>query len=144
MTPKELTEELVAQGVDRRHAELVAEAAERRIRARERHQVFYYADAELALEDMYRSYGASPELIEDAKEKVWRAARGTAADNGCTIEEALYFCFHEAADYYREFLAVRQVIASDVVIDIGPKDDVEANPGPSADATVDDAPTPDP
>jgi hypothetical protein len=133
MALNELTEQLVAQGVDPKQAELVSEAAERKAKARENHQVFFYADAEHALEEMYRSYGASPELIEDAKEKVWKAARETSAENGCTIEEALFFCFHEAADYYREFLAVRKVIASDVAIDIGPKDeaDVLAADGPA-------------
>ena len=133
MALNELTEQLLAQGVDPKQAELVSEAAERKVRARQNHQVFYYADAEHALEDMYRSYGASPELIEDAKEKVWKAARETSVENGCAIEEALFFCFHEAADYYREFLAVREVIASDVAIDVGPKDeaDVVAGDGPA-------------
>jgi hypothetical protein len=129
MALNELTEQLVAQGVDPKQAELVSEAAERKARARENHQVFFYADAEHGLEEMYRSYGASPELIEDAKEKVWKAARETSAENGCTIEEALFFCFHEAADYYREFLAVREVIASDVAIDIGPKDEADVVAG---------------
>ena len=137
MALNELTEQLVAQGVDPKQAELVSEAAERKAKARENHQVFFYADAEHALEDIYRSYGASPELIEDAKEKVWKAARETSVENGCAIEEALFFCFHEAADYYREFLAVRDVIASDVAIDVGPEDataDVVLEDGPAAEA----------
>jgi hypothetical protein len=124
MTPaRELTDQLLAQGVDQKQAERVAEAALRRARARERNQVFYYADAEYELEERYRGVGASPELIEEAKDKVWKAARETAAESGCSLEEALFFCFHEAADTHREFLKVRSVIASQQAVDLGPGSD---------------------
>jgi hypothetical protein len=122
MPLQELTEQLLAQGVDQKQAERVAEAAIRRRQAHEGHRVFYYGDAEYELDELYRTHGASPELIEDAKEKVWKAARETAAESGCSLEEALFFCFHEAADVYREFLAIRSVIASEQSVDVGPGD----------------------
>ena len=125
MPVQKLTEQLEAQGVDPKQARLVAEAAARRAQARERRQVFYYADAEYELEERYRSVGASPELIEEAKVKVWAAARETAAESGCSLEEALFFCFHEAADAHRDFLAIRSLIASREAIDIGPGSDPE-------------------
>jgi hypothetical protein len=119
VTPaQELPEALLAEGVDQAHAERVAEAAQRRAKARERQQVFYYADVEYKLETMYHEVGASAELIEDVKEKVWAAARETADHTGCTIEEALFFCFHEAADLQDEFLKIRAVIASHDSVDV--------------------------
>jgi hypothetical protein len=119
VTPAQaLTEALLAEGVDQAHAERVAEAAQRRARARERQQVFYYADVEYKLETMYHEVGASPELIEDVKLKVWAAARETADHTGCSIEEALFFCFHEAVDMQDEFLKIRSVIASYDSVDV--------------------------
>ena len=119
MTPyQQLNEALLADGVDEVMASRVAEAAQRRDRARERHQVFYYADVEYKLETMYHSVGASPELIEDVKVKVWGAARDTAEHTGCSIEEALFFCFHEAVDMHQEFLKIRSVIASHEAVDV--------------------------
>jgi hypothetical protein len=96
----------------------VAEAAERRTKARERQQVFYYADIEYKLETLYLEVGASPELIEDVKLKVWGAARETVDHTGCSIEEALFFCFHEAVDMQHEFLKIRSVIASHDSVDV--------------------------
>jgi hypothetical protein len=102
---RQLMDQLLAMGADDRHAERVAEAAIRRAKAQREHRVFYYADAEYELEDLYRGVGASVEVIESAKQTVWTTARETAGVHGCSMEEALFFCFHEAADVYREFLA---------------------------------------
>jgi hypothetical protein len=119
MTPvQELTAALKAHGVDEVMAARVAEAADRRTKARERQQVFYYADIEYKLESIYSEVGASPELIEDVKVKIWGAARDTADHTGCSIEEALFFCFHEAVDMQHEFLKIRSVIASHDSVDV--------------------------
>ncbi len=49
----------------------------------------------------------SPELITAAKQRVWDAAREISEQRGVPIEEALFFCFHEAADAYRGSAAAK-------------------------------------
>lgn len=91
----------VSFGADTTKAERVAEAALRRAQARDEGRMFIYVDVEYELEDLYRAGGASPELISAAKQQAWDAARAISERRGLPIEEALFFCFHEAADAYR-------------------------------------------
>jgi hypothetical protein len=102
-TPRhELKALAVGLGADEVKAERVAEAAVRRTQARDEGRMFIYVDVEYELEDLYRASGASPEQIAAAKQRVWDAAREISVGRELPIEEALFFCFHEAADAYRE------------------------------------------
>jgi hypothetical protein len=92
----------VYYGADLTKAERVAEAALRRAQARDEGRMFIYVDVEYELEDLYRASGASAELITAAKQEAWDAARQISEQRGVLIEEALFFCFHEAADAYRD------------------------------------------
>jgi hypothetical protein len=101
-TPRHELKALAAgMGADEVKAERVAEAALRRIQARDEGRMFIYVDVEYELEDLYRAGGASPEQIAAAKQRVWEAAREISVQRELPIEEALFFCFHEAADAHR-------------------------------------------
>lgn len=106
----ELTDQLIAQGVNPKRAARVAEATIRRAQAREGHSVFHYADVEQEFEDRARDAGADPRRIEAGKRRVWTAARATAESNGVPIEEALFFCYSESLDVQSDFLVA---VASD-------------------------------
>jgi hypothetical protein len=101
---RELTELLVAEGVDSKRAEHVAEATIRRAWANEGRSVFYYADIEHEFLQQLRDAGVDPEGIESTKRRVWTAARATAKSNGLPMEEALYFCYAEGMDVQHDFL----------------------------------------
>jgi hypothetical protein len=101
----ELIEELVSQGVDRSRARRVAEASVRRAEASRKREVFYFADMESEFEVLCRNTGGDPASIETAKQRVWAIARETAEHRRCTLEEALFFCFHESLYLHRELLA---------------------------------------
>jgi hypothetical protein len=101
----QLIEELVSQGVDRSRARRVAEASVRRAEASRKRQVFYFADMESEFEILCRNTGGDPASIENAKQRVWAAARETAERHECALEEALFFCFHESLYVHRELLA---------------------------------------
>jgi len=107
----ELTEKLIAEGVDPKRAERVAEATIRRARAKAGRTVFHYADVENEFEERCRGAGADPARIEATKRRVWTAARATAETHGLPIEEALFFCYREGLDVHREFIVA--VSASD-------------------------------
>ena len=100
----ELTDQLIAQGVNPKRAARVAEATIRRAHAKEGHSVFHYADVEQEFEQRSRNAGADPRRIEAGKRRVWTAARATAESNGVPIEEALFFCYSETLDVHAEFL----------------------------------------
>lgn len=97
----------LALGADEVKADRVAEAAVRRGNAQRQGQAFIYIDVVHELEDLYRDNGAAEEMIENAKRGVWSAAREISAELGFPLEECLFFCFHEAADLYRESLAAK-------------------------------------
>lgn len=109
---EEVRNEALSLGADETVAERVAEAAVRRSQARQEGRVFLYIDAEYELEDLHRRNGASHDEIWSAKQKVWSAAREISAEHGCSMEEALFFCYREAADVYRQSLAAQGADAS--------------------------------
>jgi hypothetical protein len=100
MPRHELKALAAGMGADEAASERVAEAAIRRAQAAEEGRMFIYVDIEYELEDLYRANG-STESIGAAKQKVWDAARAISERRGLPIEEALFFCFHEAADAFR-------------------------------------------
>ncbi len=60
---------------------------------------------ESEFEVLCRRIGGDPASIENAKQRVWSAARETAERHGCALEEALFFCFHESLYLHSELLA---------------------------------------
>jgi hypothetical protein len=89
-------------GADEAKADRVAEAVVRRTQAREEGRMFLYIDVENELEDLYRVRKASPEAIANAKQRVWTAAREISDQRELPIEEALFFCYHEAVAVFTE------------------------------------------
>jgi hypothetical protein len=102
MTATKVKDEVIALGGDEETADRVAEAAARRAQAQSEGKPFIYIDVVFELEDLYRAAGVSEENIEHTKSEVWTAAREISAELGYPIEECLFFCFHQAADVYRE------------------------------------------
>ena len=100
----ELGRQLVAQGVEEKRAERVAEATIRRAWANEGRSVFYYADVEHEFLQQLREAGVDPDGLEATKRRVWTAARATAKTNGVAMEEALFFCYSEGMDHKQEFV----------------------------------------
>ena len=100
----ELTDQLIAQGVNPKRAARVAEATIRRAQAKQGHTVFHYADVEQEFEQRSRTAGVDPRRIEAGKRRVWTAARATAESNGVPIEEALFLCYSESLDVHSDFL----------------------------------------
>ena len=126
----DLTAKLVSQGAEQKRAERVAEATVRRAQAREEQRVFYYADVQYELEDLCRSAGVGPDGIDHAVRKVWSVAREIAEEHGCSVEEALFFCFHESVDVHRESLA--DEAGPDGDAEASSNGDAEANPNGDA------------
>lgn len=101
---RELAEQLISQGVEEKRAERVAEAMIRRAQAKQGHTVFHYADVEEEFEQRCRRLTNDPHKIEASKRRVYAAAKATANSTGLPVEEALFFCYQDAIEYYREFL----------------------------------------
>ncbi len=115
----QLIEQLVAQGVGWSRADRVAEASVRRAKARRNGQAFYFADLEAEFDALCRSADAEPKTIENAKRRVWATAREIAEQQGCTLEEALFFCFAEGLHLHSQLLASSSVPA-DAPVGVGP------------------------
>jgi hypothetical protein len=104
-TRARVIEDLVADGVDTNRAGRVAEASIRQVKARQRREVFRYTDVEDQFEALCRSTGAGSARVEQAKQRIWATAMGISDRRGCSIEVALFFCYHEGLYQHRGILA---------------------------------------